>query len=278
MITRHFGGVYFSWEQAIDLDSLLARVHGLDQPARDYFLAAALAVASEVVNTVGKQFAQPIRPRDARGRPKRHLARQMIRDRSMNVFDRFTAFAGRLDDLPRQERQHRVLRGDFQATLDDASIELDAVYADPPYTRDHYSRYYHVLETMALHDDPEVSTTMIRTGGRPRLSRGLYRVDRHQSPFCIKSKAPLAFDALFRAVAQRHIPLVLSYSPYRSGSENRPRLLTVEELEAIAGKHFPQVECERLGGVSHNKLNLSERNVDVDHEAEVLFICGYGAR
>ena len=53
---------------------------------------------------------------------------------------------------------------------------------------------------------------------------------------------------------------------------------TVEELEAIAGKHFPQVECERLGGVSHNKLNLSERNVDVDHEAEVLFICGYGAR
>ena len=46
VITRHFGGVYFSWEQAIDLDALLDRVHSLDAPRRDHFLAAALSAAT----------------------------------------------------------------------------------------------------------------------------------------------------------------------------------------------------------------------------------------
>ena len=74
------------------------------------------------------------------------------------------------------------------------------MYADPPYTRDHYSRYYHVLETMSLRDNPEVSMTMIRAGGSPRVSRGVYRADRYQSPFCIKSQAAGAFEELCRGV------------------------------------------------------------------------------
>ena len=35
------------------------------------------------------------------------------------------------------------------------------VYADPPYTRDHYSRFYHVLETLALRDDPRFRLTRL---------------------------------------------------------------------------------------------------------------------
>ena len=36
------------------------------------------------------------------------------------------------------------------------------VYADPPYTRDHYSRFYHVLETISLFDSPIVSKTKMQ--------------------------------------------------------------------------------------------------------------------
>ena len=272
VITRHFGGVYFSWQQAIDLDTLLASIHKLDDGVRDYFLAAALAVASDVVNTVGKQFAQPIKPRDANYQPKRHLVKQMIRDRSMSVLEGFMERLRQFSSLPKYGRNHQAVKGDYRAVLADRNIGFDAVYADPPYTRDHYSRYYHVLETMSLHDEPEVSTTMIRSVGNPRLSRGHYRVDRHQSPFCIKSQAPGAFEELFIGVASRQVPLVVSYSPYREIARNRPRL-TVDELKAIASKYFRSVEVRPVDGVSHNKLNVSARNVAVDYPAEILLVC-----
>ena len=273
VITRHFGGRYFSWEQAIDLDALLTEIHALDPPARDHHLAAALAVASEVVNTVGKHFAQPIKPRDASGIPKRHLVRQTLRDRAWDVFDKFRAACASFSDWDPTGGSHRAVRADYREFLARDATPFAAVYADPPYTRDHYSRYYHVLETMALRDDPEVSTTKIRSNGVPRLSRGLYRLDRHQSPFCIPSKAQGAFQALFSGVAARRIPLVVSYSPYQATAGNRPRLLTLDELLDLARRSFGDVECTPVDGMAHNKLNLTERNVPVDGPAEVLIRC-----
>lgn len=274
VVTRYFGGVYYSWEQAIDLDALLREIHALDDgTARDYFLAALLAVASQAVNTVGKQFAQPIRPRDSRGSPKRHLLRQTLRDRSVSVFEAFGGWLSRMAALPRRSRRHRSIRADFRDALSDQELTMDVVYADPPYTRDHYSRFYHALETMALHDEPDVSTTSIRSVGTPRASRGIYRAARHQSPFSIKSQAPGAFNALFEAVRSRGVPLVLSYSPFSASGGNRPRLLTTEEITDLAGVHFRHVEVRDVMGLKHNKLNIVERNVDVDYIAEVLFVC-----
>lgn len=273
VISRYFGGVYFSWEQAIDLDSLLESIHALDDAKRDYFLAIALAVASDVVNTVGKHFAQPIKPRDTEGIPKRHLVKQTIRDRSIRVFDYFEICLDRFDKMPRSTCQHRVFRADYRDILSDPGIQFDAVYADPPYTRDHYSRYYHVLETMSLRDEPEISTTTIRTEGIGRLSRGIYRADRHQSPFCIKTQASDAFEELCAKVVLRKVPLILSYSPYKEDTGNRPRLLTIDELFAIVRRHFKKTRSKIVDNIVHNKFNMTERNVDVDYAAEILVVC-----
>jgi len=191
----------------------------------------------------------------------------------MNIFERFDSWVEKLAALPRAGRNHRPLCDDFRNLLGDCSVRFDAVYADPPYTRDHYSRYYHVLETMARHDEPEISMTMIRSGNSPALSRGMYRTDRHQSPFCIKSQAPGAFCELFEGVKGRKVPLVLSYSPYSASKGNRPRLLTVDELTAIASRYFSNVECRLLNGISHNKLNIMERNKEVRYDPEVLLVC-----
>ena len=65
------------------------------------------------------------------------------------------------------------------------------VYADPPYTRDHYSRFLPCVGDNHTEGFPELSTTNIR--GDKHISNGIYRKERHQSPFCIKSKAPDAF-------------------------------------------------------------------------------------
>ena len=273
VVTRHFGGRYFSWEQAIDLDALLAQIHFVDSPNRDFFLAGALVVASETVNTVGKHFAQPIKFRDAKGQPKRHLVKQTLRDRSFSIFDSYRTCCETLTTLRQIARRHRAVRSDYFDFLASDTTPFAALYADPPYTRDHYSRYYHVLETMVLRDDPQVSTTTIRSNGIPRLSRGIYRSERHQSPFCIPTQAPGAFERLFRVVAIRKIPLILSYSPYQVSSRNRPRLLTIDELLRIAKRHFTKVDIIPVDGMSHNKLNVTKRNVNVACHAEVLISC-----
>ena len=273
VVTRHFGGRYFSWEQAIDLDAMLAEIHFLDHGFRDFYLSAAFAVSSDIVNTVGKHFAQPIKLRDGNGYPKRHLVKQTLRDRSLNVFDSYRTCCHSLSAIRKSQRPSRAVKSDYLDFLKDDNTPFAAIYADPPYTRDHYSRYYHVLETMALRDDPEVATTKIRTNGLPRLSRGIYRSDRHQSPFCIPTQAAGAFELLFSAVAKRRTPLILSYSPYQISTGNRPRLLTIDQLIQLAKCHFSEVEVVPIDGISHNKLNLTERNVNVEYPAEVLVSC-----
>ena len=273
VVTRQFGGLYFSWRQAIDLDSLLTTVHRLPVEDRDFFLGVVLSVASDIVNTVGKHFAQPIKLRNANHRIKHHLVRQVLRDRTMDVMARFSTNLRRFAALPKARLHHRAIRNDYRSVLRDKTVTFDAVYADPPYTRDHYSRFYHVLETMARHDDPSVSTTKIRSKRTPRVSRGCYRTARHQSPFCIKSQAPQAFEELFAGTAARGVPLVLSYSQYAVGSGNRPRVISVDELLRISKRFFARVECREVIGVAHNKFNIVSRNVRVDYPAELLFVC-----
>ena len=271
LTTRMFGGVYFSYSQAIQLDALLDAVFSAPLPRRDFLLAAVLSTASEVVNTIGKQFAQPIRPKDKHGATKWNLLGKIHKDRSIDVQTVFAKWLERYQSVTRTQRPHSVIRSDYTEALSSIQDDTTVVYADPPYTRDHYSRYYHVLETLALRDNPDV--TKVRIGGVKRTSRGVYRVDRHQSPFCIPSKVNEAFSVLFKGVARRGLPLVLSYSPYRQGSGARPRLLTLDEIKSLAEEEFGNVTVETVGPFSHNKLNNARLNKAHTQFAESLIIC-----
>lgn len=272
LATRYFGGIYYSYSQAAQLDAILEAIAELVPASeKDSFQAALLSTASEVVNTVGRQFAQPIRPRTKAGHPKRHLVRQIQRDRSVDAFEVFAAWLSKYSQLPPAERRHEAIRADYREAIECLGGEVSAVYADPPYTRDHYSRYYHVLETLCLRDNPPVSTVRIR--GQDRLSRGVYRASRHQSPFCIINQAPEAFSALFEGVRKLDVPLVLSYSPYNQGTGSRPRLMMLEEIEALAQRTFSSVTAVPAGHMAHSKLNVVERNVPMTYDSEVLIIC-----
>ncbi|MDP9236169.1 MAG: DNA adenine methylase [Chloroflexota bacterium] len=273
LVSRHFGGLFFSYRQAVQIDSILSAHAEVPADHHDMFTAALLSTASDTVNTVGKQFAQPIRPRTRSGVAKRHLIKQIQRDRSTDVFDAYEDWLSRYLAMPvLGQRSHRVVRGDYREFLARGiAKEVGVVYADPPYTRDHYSRYYHVLETICLQDDPSVSTN--KAHGRERLSRGMYRAERHQSPFCIVSQAPTAFAELFGKVRQMGLPVVLSYSPYVSGNGSRPRAMTLERLVALARQDFGRVAVAPAGHVAHNKLNTAARNMPISYEAEVLIVC-----
>ena len=272
LIVRHYGGLFFSYFQAVALDSLLIAAHAEKPERRDSFLAAVISTTSEIVNTVGKHFAQPIRARDSDGVPKRHLIAKIIRDRELDVASLFAESLERYRSLPQTGRKHCAIRADFADALAAVGKNVGVVYADPPYTRDHYSRFYHVLETMCLWDDPGVSTTRIRAD-REKFSRGMYRADRHQSPFCIKSRAPGAFEQLFGATRDLRIPLVLSYSPYATDRNAHPRVMTVEHIRSLANKYFARVETISAGRFSHMKLNAAHLHIDASAEAELIFLC-----
>ena len=81
---------------------------------------------------------------------------------------------------------------------------------------------------------PDVSATFLSGP----TSRGLYRTDRHQSPFCIKSTAPGAFAELFAGA--RGLPMLLSYSPFVK--DGHPRMMTIDCSRQTSQTTLPQGE------------------------------------
>lgn len=272
IITRYYGGLYFSYAQAIDLDCIEHYVFENSGLMRIKLLAALLSTTSEIVNTVGKQFAQPLKVRDSKDNYKKSLKKKILDDRSFNVLDVFEKWLDHYFSTGEKTHKHTVVCDDYKTVLRNlANSNVKVIYADPPYTRYHYSRYYHVLETICLHDNPKITTTFPNgTGG---ISRAIYREGRHQSPFCIKSQAERAFDELFIGVKTLNVPLVLSYSPFEPGQAVTPRLQTMDQLIEKAKMYFSDVSTMSPGEFTHSKLNATDKNFESNHEAEMLIIC-----
>jgi len=275
MVTKYYGGLYFSYKQAVWIDATLECIFSgtsNESPLRDALLAATIGAISDIVNTVGKQYAQPMRVYNSDGSHKKNLLRKILADRSLSFKSSLiTWMDAYIKLLPTPFGNHEVLRMDYCDALKSLhNKDVSVVYADPPYTRYHYSRYYHVLETICLRDMPRISTTFPND---KQLSRALYRVDRHQSPFCIKSRAGEAFKALFAGVSELNVPLVLSYSPFAEKSNSTPRMQTINQLVELAKKHYCTVDVLSSGYFMHSKLNSTDRNFQALNEAEMLIIC-----
>ena len=269
-VSRMFGGVYFSFSQAVALDSLLSDSNR-NQDSADTFVSAVLSTASNIVNTVGKQFAQPIRPRNKSGAIKSGLVKVVRKDRSLDTFAQYESWLHRYADLPKSRGKPIVLRKDYLGAIQEHGSELSVLYADPPYTRDHYSRFYHVLETMCLRDNPVFSK--VKKNGKLEISRGLYREERYQSEFCIRSRAPKAFAELFKSASESRLPLVLSYSPHDDGDGTHPRVVSTEQILEVANQYYDRVELVSIQGSSHNNLNRVGLKLKERETAEILVKC-----
>ena len=272
MICRYFGGLYFSYEQSVALDCIAHWVFEQNELIHTKALAALLSTASDIVNTVGKQFAQPLKVRNNKGELKASLLNKIITDRSEDVYTIFAKWLNYYFSAGDNTHKCFTICDDYTNALEQLKkCDVSVVYADPPYTRYHYSRYYHVLETICLRDNPEVSTTF--PNGKGGISRAIYRRERHQSPFCIKSQAEGAFDVLFQKVKELKVPLVLSYSPFDATKAVTPRLQTIDQLVEKAKNYFTEVTVVSPGEFTHSKLNSTEKNFEANHEAELLIVC-----
>lgn len=272
LISRYYGGVYFSYNQAVDIDILLEGIHSfVDEENRNFFLAPLLSTASDIVSTVGKHFAQPLKARDSKGNVKTSVYSKALKDKTIDVLSTYKEWLYKYKNLQKNEKNNFSLQGDFEQCLKLLPENVKTVYADPPYTRDHYSRYYHVLETLTLRDTPKIST--VTSHGLTRISNGIYRENRYQSPFCIKSKALEAFRKMFALASAAGRNLVLSYSPYDETKKTHPRVVTMQQLTTLAKEYYENVELISAGCFKHNKLNSTEHLLDASEEAELLIIC-----
>lgn len=104
--------------------------------------------------------------------------------------------------------QNLVFREDASALAD--RITCDIAYLDPPYNQHQYGSNYHLLNTIALWDKPEIPPHISDNGARDKAAiRKDWRTLR-RSPYCYTSTALEAFRDLVMRLRAGH--LLVSYS------------------------------------------------------------------
>ena len=271
-ITLHYGGPYFSYSQSLALDSLAAAInHEFASHACPTLVASMLYAASNTASTVGSHFAQPPSTWSRDGAVKQNAVNAVMKKRRVSVYEKFRDAMNYYRTAAPSPNAVQTTTADFSDSLTEHRSKSGVVYADPPYTRDHYSRFYHVLETIARADSPGVSLSL--TTQQP--TRGLYRADRHQSPFSIRTLAKPSIEHIMRSCADSNTPLVLSYSPQGSGTAARPetRLVSIGDIETLAARHFSSTEVRMVDKSSHSRFNKASYNGVSSPVAETLFLC-----
>jgi adenine-specific DNA-methyltransferase len=229
-ITRAYGGHYFSPVQAVWLDALRSTMPR-DKVRKAAALAALVDASSHCAAAPG-HTAQPFQPTPT---ASRHLEEAWRRDVSSRVFSALITIC----------KQHALRKG--RATIADANQvaktlqENDLVFIDPPYSGVHYSRFYHVLETVATGVDSEVSGV----GRYPPVNL------RPQSDYSVKSKSRIAIDSLFKEISERGASAIVTFPEHDcSNGLSGERVLSAAKQYFRVEKKYVSSKLSSLGGTS----------------------------
>ena len=190
IIWQCYGGHYFSPTQALSFDAMLRKLPE-EEELRELCLAALIVAASRCAAAPG-HTAQPFKATRTAGR---YLREAWQRD----PFDYARQAVEKLCPL------HATTRG--EATVADANDaakglrENDLVFVDPPYSGVHYSRFYHVLETIARG----------KCGPVEGVGRYPPPAERPNSPYSRKDKSRDAMDELLKTLAERGCRVVMTF-------------------------------------------------------------------
>jgi adenine-specific DNA-methyltransferase len=212
LITHAYGGYYFSPKQSLVLDSLRATLP-TGPPEYRVALAALICAASECAAAPG-HTAQPFQP-------TRGAAKFLFEAWRRNVLDHAE---GALKNIcPRHA--HRAGHGmisDAKALAEQLSHD-DLAFIDPPYSGVHYSRFYHVLETIARGNTVSVSGV----GRYPDPKQ------RPKSDFSVKSKSKVALDNLLSVLSEKKVRTIVTFP-----QEETSNGLSGSIVQTVAEKYF----------------------------------------
>lgn len=278
LFTLYYQNSYFGLEQCITIDSLrfaidrLSEQYYSDDLQKQVMLVCLLYAISDIVSSVGKHFAQPIKLRDQSGKEKPFSINRYLRDRDKSIQGAmekmYQTIQCNLGNPAYKNEVYNLNYRELISKLDPAVTKV--AYLDPPYTIDHYSRFYHIPETLIKYDYPIMESK--KYGDRAILMHGRYRSDRFQSEFCISSKAKQEFDFMLNNLSKMNCLVVLSYSMANREKETRKRVIEIEDIISIANKYYSQVQIKNVFH-KYRKLNARDRNREVLDDSEVLIIC-----
>ncbi len=254
LFLTYYANAYFGIAQCCQIDAIRSVIETLkDERVKNLLLTVLMSVMSASASTT-THFAQYLKVKN------KSTCLNLITKRNINIIDECKSLLQQYRQAGLCDKASAVCSPcfnlDFSNCLD--AIELDGnvlVYADPPYFKEHYSRYYHVLNTLCLYDYPAMAVNPQTN----ELSVGRYRENRTVSDFGKKAKALSAFEKLIKKCSQAGAWLMISYS------DNS--IVDIASLQALAEKKY-DVLIKKVE-LSHSKQGRSSTS-KVD---EYIFVC-----
>jgi adenine-specific DNA-methyltransferase len=226
-----FSGGYFGLDQCIEIDSIrfavdhLLRHKVVEGDQHRWMILALCQAACKVANTTG-HFAQFLKV-------KKSNVDRFVRQRRRSVWSEWQDAIRTFRPLGSKSwrQRNRAFEGDALSLLKNllgAKRKPSVIYADPPYTGDHYSRFYHLYETLVRYDYPE------------SIGIGRYRSDRFTSAFSLRAQVANQIEQLIESCSLIGAELVLSYP------ENGLLKNSKESIASILLKHYTRYEAYEM--------------------------------
>jgi len=236
-ITKAYGGHYFSPLQALTLDALRSTLPK-ERDARTVAMAALIETASRCAAAPG-HTAQPFQPTNTSAKyileAWERPVEKLLEEAMSNISEKHAQRIG----------SAKVL--DFSKTIAGLN-EGDLVFADPPYSDVHYSRFYHVLETLTHGKEVVVSGR----GRYPEISM------RPSSQFSQKGQSANAALELITSCHKKQLGLVLTF-PSDSSSNG----LSAQDFISMGKSLFSSIERHEISSdfstLGGNKKTRSAR-------------------
>ncbi|EAQ96680.2 Adenine-specific DNA methylase [Congregibacter litoralis KT71] len=245
-ITSAYGGYYFSPLQSMWLDDLRRTLPKVKEH-KDIALACLVRAASSCAAAPG-HTAQPFKANPTAG-PflieawLRNLPK-IVRETALFLSTQYAKVKGRSFVMDANIAAHDVQ-------------EDDLVFLDPPYSDVHYSRFYHVLETVAR---GEVGS--IKGSGRYPPQE-----ERPRSDYSLRTQSRTALDGLLSTLASRGANVLMTF-PAGQASNG---LSGAEVIEA-SSKHFKLIETKVTSRLSTLGGDRKHRAARQDSEELILYL------
>jgi adenine-specific DNA-methyltransferase len=240
LFTKFYSGTWWSAEQCAWIDSIKMSIDKYKDTNIYNTLMASLMFAMAYTSQGTGHYAQY---RDAKTISSKNDIMIYRQKKLPDIFKKKTILAlNNLSDV-NARFDHRVFNLDYIDCLN--RIPTSTIYADPPYCFVHYSRFYHAIETLTLYDYPEIQ---FKNG---KMVKGRYRLERHQSPFSIKSKVTKAFSDLFDLTLKTKSNLVLSYS--------NTGMISLDDIMAMIKKKSAGYSSDIIT-IDHTHMTMGRKN------------------
>lgn len=238
-LVQAYGGFYFSHDQALMFDYLMRNLPREVAVAK-VAMAALIESASYCAASPG-HTAQPFQPENENGLTA--IMDAWSKDPIENIEKKIQSFSKRFANQIGES-----IVGDSLSCIDNIE-EGDLIFLDPPYSGVHYSRFYHVLESIARLKVTHVS------------GRGRYPApeERPKSDYSLKGKSLASTNTLLESISNKKAKAIITF-PNGKCSNGLSGMLVKE----LANKHF-KVTRELIKGrfstMGGNNKNRPARQV-----------------